>query len=75
MDVGSVRESQKNDLFAFHETGLLRFKCTKFDFVCGSHPEPTTLEAYCAPRDCLWLCKGNRVERKEGQQTARGGVR
>jgi len=50
---------------------ILRPKCTKFDFRCGSAPYPAG-GAYSAPRDQLAVFKGPTSKEKEGQRKGEG---
>jgi len=50
---------------------ILRLKCTKIDFGCGSAPEPAG-GAYSAPPDPLAVFKGPTSKGKEGEGK-RGG--
>ena len=53
---------------------FLKLKCTKFDFGCGSAPDPAG-GAYSAPPDVLAGFKGAyfQLERGKGKERGKGG--
>jgi len=53
---------------------IFRLKCTKFDFGCGSAPDPAG-GAYSAPPDPLTGFEGPTSIRELGEGKRRGGMR
>jgi len=54
---------------------ILRLKCTKFDFGCGSAPDPAEGAYTVLPRPPSWILQGHTAKVREGGDERRGGRR
>jgi len=71
----SVDSQRKIGKFDATRRQILRLKCTKFDFCCGSVPDPAR-GTYSAPPGPLAGFKGPSSKGKEGKrETEKGGMR
>ena len=71
----SIDSQRKIGKFDATRRQILRLKCTKFDFCCGSVPDPAR-GTYSAPPGPLAVFKGPSSKGKEGKrETEKGGMR